>query len=79
MKNDLSIIILTGYEEFAYAQEAIRIGVSNYLLKPLNVKELKKSLKEVHSKILERQQDSFIDSLNIQLSAEGMLKAKEEF
>jgi len=79
VKSDLSIIILTGYEEFSYAQEAIRIGVSNYLLKPLNVKELKKSLKEVHSKILERQQDSFIDSLNLQLSSEGMLKAKEEF
>ncbi|NLV85485.1 MAG: response regulator, partial [Spirochaetales bacterium] len=79
INSNLSIIILTGYEEFSYAQEAIRIGVSNYLLKPLNVKELKNSLKQVHLQIVERQQDDFIETLCSQLSLEGVLKAKEEF
>jgi len=36
--------ILTGFPEFDYAQEAIRLGVSGYLLKPASPEELKKIL-----------------------------------
>ena len=32
----IEIIILTGYEDFQFARDAIKIGVSNYLLKPIN-------------------------------------------
>lgn len=32
-------IILTGYSEFEYAQQAIRNGVSDYVLKPLDMDE----------------------------------------
>ena len=38
--------ILTGFSEFDYAQEAIRLGVSSYLLKPVNPEELIKVLNE---------------------------------
>jgi two-component system response regulator YesN len=34
--------ILTGFSEFEYAKEAIRLGVSGYLLKPVNPDELRK-------------------------------------
>ena len=34
--------ILTGFPEFDYAHEAIRLGVSGYLLKPISPEELKK-------------------------------------
>lgn len=37
-------IILSGYDDFAYAKEAIRIGVRSYLLKPLNIPELREEL-----------------------------------
>jgi len=36
--------ILSGFPEFDYAQEAIRLGVSAYLLKPVNPDELRKVL-----------------------------------
>jgi two-component system, response regulator YesN len=36
--------ILTGFPEFDYAQEAIRLGVSGYLLKPVAPEELRKVL-----------------------------------
>ena len=37
-------IILTGYEEFSYAQEAIKYGVESYILKPINEETLQKDL-----------------------------------
>jgi two-component system response regulator YesN len=37
----IKIVILTAYREFDYAQESIRIGVSHFLLKPINRTELK--------------------------------------
>ena len=38
---DTRIIILSGYGEFEYAQEALRIGVTEYLLKPITPRQLK--------------------------------------
>ena len=37
---DTAIIILSGYEEFAYARDAIKIGVSEYLTKPISANDL---------------------------------------
>lgn len=39
-------IILTGYDEFAYAREAVRLDVENYILKPVDEEELKRQLWE---------------------------------
>ena len=46
LKYDYAAIILTGYSEFEYAKEAIRYGVSGYVLKPLNMKEMKEVLEQ---------------------------------
>lgn len=48
----IKIIILSGYGEFEYAKEAINIGVTEYLLKPINGTELMNSLLKVKEKIL---------------------------
>jgi len=76
---DMAIIILTGYEEFSYAQEAIHIGVTNYLLKPLNALELKQSLTSIHLRIMERERGDFVTNLSRQLDLGSDLKTKEEF
>lgn len=36
----MHIVILSGYADFAYAQQAIALGVTRYLLKPTNPEEL---------------------------------------
>lgn len=37
-------IILSGFSDFAYAQEALQLGASDYLLKPLNPLDLERAL-----------------------------------
>ena len=56
-------IILTGYDEFAYAREAIRLEVENYILKPINEDELERQLRETVQKIEEmnKRDISYID------------------
>ena len=44
---DIATIILSGAGSFEYAQKAIRVGASNYLLKPVNVDELALSLMDI--------------------------------
>lgn len=37
---DCKIVVITGHDEFGYAQESIRLQVSDYLLKPVNPGQL---------------------------------------
>lgn len=48
-------IILSGYSDFSYAQEAIRSGVSCYLLKPVDEEELEQAVIEAKNTILDEQ------------------------
>ena len=48
---DAVIIMLTAMEEFAYAKEALTIGVAEYLLKPVRPNELVELLQTVTAKI----------------------------
>ncbi len=51
------IIILSGHEEFSYAQEAIKIGVTEYLLKPIKGAELVKIVKRIGQQILAEREE----------------------
>ena len=51
---DTEIIILSGYQEFEYAKEAIKLGVAQYLSKPINGEELLAELDELSAKIEEK-------------------------
>lgn len=52
---DLEIIIISGYAHFPYAQTAMKFGVSDYLLKPINKNDLTQTLGKLQEKITERQ------------------------
>lgn len=43
----MKIIFLTGHNEFNYAQTALKLGADDFLLKPTDVKELKKTMRKV--------------------------------
>ena len=48
---DLSVIMISGYEEFSYARQALKSGVDDYLLKPVNIKELLETASGIIRKI----------------------------
>ena len=51
---DLFIVIISGYDDFSYAQKAIKCGVSDYLQKPLSTEALRETLSEIKSAIDKR-------------------------
>lgn len=56
VKKDLpqsKIIILSGHEEFSLAREALKIGVTEYLLKPISAAELLKAVKYVGKQLID--------------------------
>jgi Response regulator containing CheY-like receiver domain and AraC-type DNA-binding domain len=44
-------IVVSAYSEFSYACQAISLGVSEYLLKPIRIGELTRSLKKIEAQI----------------------------
>ncbi|ANS74774.1 AraC family transcriptional regulator [Paenibacillus yonginensis] len=48
---DCRFVIITGHDEFAYAQEAIRLGVEDYILKPVNGEQLLKVLERIRNEL----------------------------
>lgn len=56
----VKMIILSGYQDFQYAQKAIQFGVKEYLTKPVGFPDLVRSLSKVTNQILdERTRQSF--------------------
>ena len=47
----VKIIILSGHDEFEYAQQAIKLGVTDYLLKPITVQNLQDSLQKLAAQL----------------------------
>lgn len=64
------IIILTGYDEFEYAQKAIRLGIDEYILKPFSAGELEEVLQKVKSQI----DEEMAAKENVELLTEHYLK-----
>ena len=55
-------IILSGYTDFEFTKRAIRLGVFDYLEKPVDDDELEASLKKLAIRIIEEEED--VDSLS---------------
>lgn len=47
LREDLDFVIISGYRHFEYAQSAIKYGVSDYLLKPIQKEELCSTLEKM--------------------------------
>ena len=47
----VKIVILSGHDEFEYAQQAIQLGVTEYLLKPVTVQNLHQVLQKLAAQL----------------------------
>lgn len=58
---ETKVIIISGYDDFEYARQAISEGVEQYLLKPITRNNLQKALAEVKEKIdAEQEQKNYL-------------------
>lgn len=46
-----SFVVISGYAEFGYAKRAMQLGVTDFLTKPVDEKELRATLLELHDQI----------------------------
>jgi two-component system, response regulator YesN len=72
----IKIIILSGHDEFEYAQQAINIGVTDYLLKPITVQDMHKVLQKLASQLdQEKREQEILKKMHEQLEENhAMLK-----
>ena len=59
----MNFIILSGYDDFTYIKDAMRYGVSDYLLKPLDEEEIQEALTGVGARINLQNWEAGPDSL----------------
>jgi len=54
IREDLEAIVVSGYDDFAYVQQALRLGVCDYLLKPFRAEDVVRVLEEAKRRIEEK-------------------------
>ena len=75
----VKIVFLSGHDEFEYAQQAIQLGVTEYLLKPVTVPDLHAMLRKISARLeQERVEQQKLRSLQDQL-AENQAALRERF
>ena len=70
------VIILTAYSDFSYAKKAIELGIENYLLKPVNLTELKKTLEKIKEELFVEQRGK--NSLSLEKILKDILDGEYE-
>lgn len=69
INSNIKIIIISGYDKFEYAQQALEYGVSSYILKPFDNNDFKNTLLKLKSSFKEIVTDSLqINDMNLSSS-----------
>jgi two-component system response regulator YesN len=73
LRNDMAIILITGYSEFEYARRAVKLGVVDYILKPFNKEELLMTLLKIKGSLQKIQDERDAEKSNRSLMKERFL------
>ena len=74
-KMEIEVIFSTGHAEFDYAAMALRLGVSDYLLKPIKMKDLKDALLQAIQKGVGTDESDAADAEAVVEKAKEYIKA----
>ena len=80
-QNNCKVLVLSAYSDFDYAKQAIELGIENYLLKPINIVELKHALQQVEADLVKIQNQDRAFSLEYIFNSciNGQLQTDETF
>lgn len=69
-----SFIILTGYAEFEFAKSAMKLGVKEYLLKPIDEEELLECVRRIREELVQREDERLYHFANENIAREELLR-----
>lgn len=79
INNKSIVIIISGYDDFSYAQKALQLNVFDYILKPVNKKSMEEIIIKAVNKLNEiEKENNYLEWINNQLS-ENMDVLKKTF
>lgn len=68
-------IVLSGYDEFSYVRDSMKVGAFNYLLKPIKKDEFKNVMQEVKEKINDKKNSEVIFNKSIEILKKDFFKS----
>lgn len=74
LKEPPLFIVLSGYDEFTYVRDTMKLGALNYLLKPIKQDELKRVIEEVIEKLKEKKQQDKVLTRSIKVLKRDFFK-----
>lgn len=75
----IKVVLFSGFDDFEYAQKAIRYGVSEYLLKPIDTHDLEDLLKRLYQTIDEEIKEKINQDKLLNRYRESLPLLKEQF
>ncbi|EHB65202.1 MULTISPECIES: response regulator transcription factor [Paenibacillus] len=73
LNRNLKVIILSGFDDFAYLKEGMRLGIENYLLKPINLKELEETIASTIDKMNNARREMRLDEYDMNILRSNIL------
>ncbi|MRN56265.1 response regulator transcription factor [Paenibacillus monticola] len=73
LHEELKVIILSGFNEFDYLKEGMKLGIENYLLKPINIEELESTLRNTVEKLDSVRSEEQYSAFDVQILKDNTL------
>lgn len=54
---NIKFVIITGYRDFEYARQAVKLGVEDFLLKPIDIENLESTITKLKEEILKSEEE----------------------